>query len=45
MQTQQAKTVKQNGGNINNNGNVNGNAKKTLEDANAINACQNATCN
>jgi hypothetical protein len=45
IQTQQAQTVVTNGGNINNNANVNGNANQTLKDANAINACQSATCN
>jgi hypothetical protein len=45
IQTQQANTVKNKGGNINNNANAKGNANQTLQDANAINACQNATCN
>jgi hypothetical protein len=44
LKTQQANTIKDKGGAINNNANVKGNAKKTLEDAEAINACKNATC-
>jgi hypothetical protein len=45
LQTQQAKTVKTNGGNINSQSPAAKNiASKTAQDANAISACQNATC-
>jgi hypothetical protein len=45
IQTQQAQTVKDKGNAIKNNGGANGNAHQNEQDANAINACQNATCN
>jgi hypothetical protein len=44
LQSQQANKVITKGGNIENNADANGNASQNEDDANAINACQNATC-